>query len=399
MTAPSFPVIRLKPKANPRPVRFGAPWVYADDIVTDRRTKALEPGSFAHLQDANRDYLATVTVNPISKIFARVMGRDPEAVIDADWIEARVAAALAHRDRLFDAPFYRLIHAEADGFPGVIVDRFGDTLVVQPNAAWADAMIADLAAVLARVTGCQTVLKSASGRTRSLEGLDDVDAVLIGQAPDAPLPVAMNGATYMADVTGGQKTGLFYDQRPNHAFVQRLSDGADVLDVFSHVGGFSLAALAGGARQATAVDGSAAALDLAAQGAQAMGVAARYTTRKGDAFDTLAALQAEEAQFDVVICDPPAFAPSKSALERGLRAYDRVARLAALLVRPGGYLVLCSCSHAADLEAFRAACTRGIGKAGRAGQLVYTGFAGADHPQLPSLAESGYLKALAYRLT
>ncbi|WP_224823605.1 RSP_2647 family RNA methyltransferase [Cognatishimia sp. MH4019] len=399
MTAPSFPVIRLKPKANPRPVRFGAPWVYADDIVTDRRTKALEPGSFAHLEDANRTYLATVTVNPASKIFARVMARDADVVIDADWIEARVAAALAHRERLYDTPFYRLIHAEADGFPGVIVDRFGDTLVLQPNAAWADAMADSLAAALAKVSGCTTVLKNASGRTRSLEGLDDVDTVLIGQAPTAPLQVPMNGATYMADVTGGQKTGLFFDQRPNHAFVQRLSDGADVLDVFSHVGGFSLAALAAGARSATAVDGSAAALELADQGAQAMGVADRYTTRKGDAFDTLAALQSEGAQFDVVVCDPPAFAPSKSALDRGLRAYDRVARLASLLVKPGGYLVLCSCSHAADLDAFRAACTRGIGKAGRVGQLIYTGFAGADHPQLPSLAESGYLKALAYRLT
>lgn len=399
MTAPSFPVIRLKPKANARPVRFGAPWVYADDIVTDRRTKALEPGSFAHLEDANRDYLATVTVNPVSKIFARVMSRDADVVIDAAWIEARAAAALAHRERLYDAPFYRLIHAEADGFPGVIVDRFGDTLVLQPNAAWADAMSDDLASALAKVTGCTTVLKNATGRTRSLEGLDEGDAVLIGQSPTAPLPVAMNGATYMADLTGGQKTGLFYDQRPNHAFVQRLSDEAEVLDVFSHVGGFSLAALAGRARTALAVDGSAAALDLAAQGAQAMGVADRYTTRKGDAFDTLAALQAEGAQFDVVICDPPAFAPSKQALDRGLRAYDRVARLASLLVRPGGYLMLCSCSHAADLDAFRAACTRGIGKAGRAGQLIYTGFAGADHPQLPSLAESGYLKALAYRLT
>ena len=399
MTAPSFPVIRLKPKANPRPVRFGAPWVYADDIVTDRRTKALAPGSFAHLEDANRAYLATVTVNPVSKIFARVMARDPETVVDPDWLEARGAAALAHRARLFDAPFYRLIHAEADGFPGVIVDRFGDTLVLQPNAAWADVMADEIAAVLARLTGCQTVLKNASGRTRSLEGLDDADAVLLGSAPAAPVPVPMNEAIYMADLTGGQKTGLFFDQRPNHAFVQRLSKGADVLDVFSHVGGFSLAALAAGACRAVAVDGSAAALDLAAQGAQAMGVSDRYVTRKGDAFDTLAALQSEGAQFDIVVCDPPAFAPSKSALERGLRAYDRVARLAALLVKPGGYLVLCSCSHAADLDAFRTACTRGIGKAGRAGQLVYTGFAGADHPQLPSLAESGYLKALAYRLT
>ena len=136
MTATSLPVIRLKPKANARPLRFGAPWVYADDIVTDRRTKALTPGSFAHLEDANRSYLATVTVNPLSKIYARVMSRDAEEVIDEAWLEARIAAALSHREKLFEAPFYRLIHAEADGFPGVIVDRFGDTLVLQPEDGW-----------------------------------------------------------------------------------------------------------------------------------------------------------------------------------------------------------------------------------------------------------------------
>jgi 16S rRNA G966 N2-methylase RsmD len=173
----------------------------------------------------------------------------------------------------------------------------------------------------------------------------------------------MNGATYMADLTGGQKTGLFYDQRPNHAFAQRLARGARVLDVFSHVGGFGLAALAAGADHALCVDGSQPALDLAAQGAEAGGVAARFSARKGDAFDVMTALAEEGARFDVVVCDPPAFAPSKQALEAGLRAYERVARLAAGLVAEGGYLGLCSCSHAADLAKFRQASTRGIGRA------------------------------------
>ena len=208
----------------------------------------------------------------------------------------------------------------------------------------------------------------------------------------------MNGATYFADLTGGQKTGLFFDQRPNHGFAASLAQGARVLDVFSHVGGFGLAALANGAQSALAVDGSAAALDLAQLGAEAGGVADRFQTRRGDAFEVLSALQEEGAEFDLVICDPPAFAPSKQALDAGLRAYERVARLAAPLVSPGGYLGLCSCSHAADLGRFRAASQRGIGRAGRAAQLIYTGFAGPDHPQLPQLAESGYLKALFYRL-
>ncbi len=208
----------------------------------------------------------------------------------------------------------------------------------------------------------------------------------------------MNGAIYMADVMGGQKTGLFYDQRPNHAFAAGLARGQRVLDVFSHVGGFGLAALAGGAESVLAVDSSAPALELAAQGAAAMGMAARFDTRKGDAFAVLEALAAEGARFGLVVCDPPAFAPSKPALEAGLRAYERIARLAAPLVAPGGVLVLCSCSHAADLSAFRNACARGIGRAGRRGPILFTGFAGPDHPVLPQLAEGGYLKALAFGL-
>jgi 23S rRNA (cytosine1962-C5)-methyltransferase len=248
------------------------------------------------------------------------------------------------------------------------------------------------------VTGVANVLKNAGGRTRTLEGLDDVSTVLAGDAPDAALPVPMNGAIYMADLTGGQKTGLFYDQRPNHAFAANLSRGARVLDVFAHVGGFSLAALAAGATSAVAVDGSAPALELAAQGAAEMGVADRFETRQGDAFDTLAALRTEDATFDVVICDPPAFAPSRNALDAGLRAYERIARLAAPLVAENGILVFCSCSHAADLGQFRVASVRGIGRAGRRPILLHTGFAGPDHPQLPQLAESGYLKSLVFRL-
>ncbi len=403
MTAPSSfidpPVVRLKPKANARAIRHGFPWVYANEIVTDRRTRALPPGTIAMLEDEARTPMGTVAVNPLSKIFCRMLDRDPQAVIDQAWIAKRLDRALAMRTRLFDAPFYRLVHAEADGLPGVVIDRFGDVAVFQPNAAWAEALAPAIAAALQEVTGVNCVIKNASGRARSLEGLDDVNTTLAGTAPDAPVPVPMNGATYMADLAGGQKTGLFFDQRPNHAFAARLAGPQTrVLDVFSHVGGFALAALAAGAASALAIDGSAPALELARDGADRSGLSDRFETRQGDAFEQLETLVAEGAQFDVVICDPPAFAPSKQALEPGLRAYERIARLAAQLVADGGYLGLCSCSHAADLARFRTACARGIGRAGRAPQLIHTGFAGPDHPLLPQLAESGYLKALFFRL-
>lgn len=396
MTA-DLPVIRLRPKSKPQAIRHGFPWVFADELVTDRRTRALPAGSFAVLEDAERRPLALVTVNPESRIIARVMDPDPQARITRDWIAARLRRALAMRARLYDQPFYRLIHAEADGLPGTIIDRFGDAAVIQPNAAWAERAIADIADALREVTGVATVILNGQGRARAQEGLDERTEILTG-AVDGPIQVPMNGAIYLADLTQGQKTGLFYDQRPNHGFAQRLAGGARVLDVFSHVGGFGLAALAAGAEHATCVDGSAAALELARGGAEAMGAAPRLTTRQGDAFAQLEALAAEGASFDLVICDPPAFAPSKQALEAGLRAYERVARLAAPLVAPGGYLGLCSCSHAADLSAFRNASARGIGRGGRRMQLIHTGQAGPDHPTLPQLAETGYLKALFFRL-
>ncbi len=394
---PSRPVVRLKPKAEARAIRHGFPWVYADELVTDRRTQNLAPGALAVLEDGERRPLGLVTVNTKSKIIARMLDRDPQAEINQAWFAARLTRALALRDRLFDAPFYRLIHAEADGLPGVVIDRFGDAAVIQPNAAWAEAHFEALVAALMQVTGVSRVVKNGTGRARGLEGLAEETALVAG-AIDAPIPVPMNGATYMADLMGGQKTGLFYDQRPNHAFAARLAKGARVLDVFSHVGGFALAALAGGAASALSVDASAAALALAGQGAEASGFGARFSTRQGDAFEVLEALGAEAARFDLVICDPPAFTPAKPALEAGLRAYERVARLAAPLVAPGGYLVLCSCSHAADLSAFRNASARGIGRGGRRGQIIHTGFAGPDHPILPQLAESGYLKSLVFHL-
>ena len=391
------PVVRLKPKADARAIRHGFPWIYADELVTDRRTASLPPGALAVLEDGDRRPMGLVTVNTKSKIIARMLDRDPEAQIDQDWFAARLIRAQDLRARLYDAPYYRWVHAEADGLPGIVIDRFGDLAVVQPNAAWAETLIGPLSAAMQQVGGVTTVVKNANGRSRQLEGLTEEIVVLTGVV-SGPVPVPMNGAVYMADVLGGQKTGLFYDQRPNHAFAASLSKGARVLDMFAHVGGFGLAALAGGAAHALSVDGSAAALALATMGAEASGHADRFATRQGDAFDVLEALAAEGAAFEVVICDPPAFAPAKPALEAGLRAYERIARLAAPLVAPGGYIVLCSCSHAVDLASFRNACARGLGRGGRRSQLLHTGFAGPDHPMLPQLAESGYLKSLVFRL-
>lgn len=392
--ASARPVVRLRPG---RRDRAHAPWHYADEVVLDRRTRAIPAGAVVELQDAERRPIGAAAFNGASKIALRLLDADPAAEIGVAWFAARLQRALALRDQLYDAPFYRLVHAEGDGLPGVIVDRFGDAAVVQPNAAWADLRLESLVEALRVVTGVATVVKNAGGRTRGLEGLD-AEGAAFGPLPDGPVPVPMNGATYFADLAGGQKTGLFYDQRPNHAFAARLGRGRGVLDVFAHVGGFGLAALAAGATAALAVDGSATALDLAARGAAAGGTADRFETRRGDAFDAMAALAAEGRRFGLVVCDPPAFAPNKAALDAGLRAYERVARMGAALVEPDGFLVLCSCSHAADLPRFREASLRGVARAGRACQLIHVGGAGPDHPVHADLAETAYLKALFLRV-
>jgi 23S rRNA (cytosine1962-C5)-methyltransferase len=394
--APGRRTVRLRPKAGHR-LAEGYPWVWADEIVMDRRTRAIPPGTVATLESPERAPLATVAFNPESTIAARVLDRDPAAEPDAAWFAHRLRRALSLRETLFEAPFYRLVHAEGDGLPGLVIDRFGPALAIQPNAAWAEARLDALLTALDAVLAPETVVLNAHSRARSLEGLSGETRLLRGTL-DGPLAVPMNGATYMADLIGGQKTGLFYDQRPNHAFAARLGRGRRVLDVFSHVGGFGLAALAAGAESVLAVDGSAPALALAEEGARRTAACGGFATRKGDAFDTMKALAEGGECFGLVVCDPPAFAPAKPALAAGLRAYERTARLAARLVETEGWLVLCSCSHAADLDAFAAACAKGIRAAGREASLVHVGRAGPDHPVHLALPETSYLKALFYRV-
>lgn len=387
--------MKIRPGKGKR-LAEGAPWAFADEIAMDRRTKNVEPGCLVVLAEGDRVH-GLAAFNGKSKIPARLLDPDPNAEIDTVWLANRLDRALKLREALFDAPFYRLVHAEGDGLPGLVIDRFGEALVIQPNAAWVETRLESLIDTAADVTGCTTVVVNATSRARSLEGLVTYTRTARG-ALDGPVPVPMNGAVYLADLAEGQKTGLFYDQRPNHAFAAQLAAGKHVLDVFSHVGGFALATLAGGAASALSVDSSAPALDLALGGATAMGAQDRFEIHQSDAFKALENLANDGRKFDIVVCDPPAFAPNKASLPQGLRAYQRVARLSAPLVSAGGWLILCSCSHAADPESFGRACANGIRTSDRAAQLVHSGRAGPDHPQHPYLAENSYLKALFFRM-
>jgi len=390
-----YQTVKLKKtKTNLR--RKGFPWYYLDEIVFDRRTKNIKAGEIVKIQDSNLGKLGVFAFNPNSKIAARLLDVNHEAVIDNNWIRKQLKLALDLRKNLFKESFYRLVHGEVDNLPGVIIDRFGDTVVLQPNSAWADLNKEKITESIMEF-GISNIVLNCMSRSRRLEGLNEGLTVIQGAVTE-PIKVKMNKAVYFADVLHGQKTGIFFDQRFNHELAAKFSKGKDVLDVFSHVGGFGLAALVSGARKVFAVDSSAPALSLAVKGAEESGVSEKFETINSDAFDAMKEFFQSNRYFDMVVCDPPAFSPSKKTLNTGLRAYERVALHSSRLVKPNGYLVLCSCSHAVDLSKFRNACVRGITRAGRQVQIISWGGAGPDHPINSQLEQFGYLKSIFFRL-
>ena len=276
MTDAAYPVLRTRPKRDGR-FRDGHPWLYKDELVLDRRSRGVEPGSVAVLENSLREPLGLVAINVNSGIAARDLDRDPETKIDAAWVRARLARALAHRERMFEAPYYRLCHAEGDGMPGLVIDRMGDALSVQPNTAWAESMVPEILEALDGLLSPKTVVVNRDSRGRTQEGLEGGREVVRG-SDDGPVRVEQNGAVYLADLMSGQKTGVYFDQRPNHAFVAGLTREGAVLDVFAHTGGFSMACLAAGATSALAIDSSEPALTLAGKAAALNGYCLLYTS-------------------------------------------------------------------------------------------------------------------------
>jgi len=234
------------------------------------------------------------------------------------------------------------------------------------------------------------------GSFRALEGLSAEVSLLHGDA--SGVNAVEGGVAFPIDPLGGQKTGFFFDQRPHRDLAAKLAAGARVLDLFCHTGAFGIRAVAAGAAHATLIDGSEHALEHARIGAERNGVADRITTKRQDAFEALEQLGAAGAQFELVICDPPAFAKTRKDIEQGLRAYSRLARLTAPLVAPGGLLFLASCSHHATPEAFVERCAAGVWKSGREARIFASGGAGPDHPVHPGLPETAYLKGLWLQL-
>jgi 23S rRNA (cytosine1962-C5)-methyltransferase len=321
----------------------------------------------------------------------------PDAEINADFFYEKLRHALHLRDRFYSTPFYRLVHAEGDGLPGVVIDRFGDTAVVQIGTAGMERLKDVVLNALDAAIAPKSVLLRNDVPSRALEGLDSYVRAASGDVPQW-IQLEENGIVYFADLSGGQKSGWYYDQRANRAFMANFATGARVLDAYCYSGGFGVLAAARGAKEVVGLDSSESALRLAAEAAAANGVSERCRFVKCDVFEELDRMAASRERFDVVICDPPPFVPARKDLEPGARAYRKLARLAAQLVAPGGFLMLASCSHNIPAERFAAESAAGVSRNRRNAALVHEAGAGPDHPAHPMLPETAYLKALVYAI-
>lgn len=392
MTNAKLPTVRLHANRQKR-LLSGHPWIYSNEVQMDPPARALPPGIAARLVDAGGTPLGVIAFSPHTLIAGRLLDRNPDLKVDENFFIERIGRAVRLRDRLFSQPYYRAVHAEADGLPGLIIDRYGDVATVQANAAFIETRIDAVTAALDAAFAPRAIVLRNDSTQRALEGMAEETRILRGDF-DGPVELLENGVRYLADLVGGQKTGWFYDQRDNRAYAARFAGGARVLDVFSYTGSFALACATAGAREVTAIDRSQPALDLAAKAAGLNGVAGVCSFVRGDAFSEMEKMIEAGRTFDVVIVDPPAFVKAKKDMAVGCRAYRRLARLAARLTAPGGILTAASCSHNVDPPTFAEQVARGLNDAGRTGRILRSSGAGADHPVHPHLPESAYLKAV-----
>lgn len=391
-----LPAVSLKPGAHKR-VRAGHPWVFSNEIHMTPEAKALPPGTIARLLTHEGSALGLVLFNPHPLISARLLTREPEAAIDSAFWHRRLRRALTLRAALFHEPFYRLLHAEADGFPGLIVDRFGEVLVVQQNTAGMERCWPDILTALDEELAPQRIILRNDTPARDMEGLTSAVSVLRGDS-EAAVTVLENGALFSADPAGGQKTGWFYDQRGNRARVAALAAGRRVADFYCYSGGFSVQAALGGAREVVGVDRSADALDHARKAAEANKVGSLCRFEKGETFSLLQRFAEAGERFDLLVLDPPAFVKTKKDFFQGIKGYRKLARLAAGIAAPEALIFIASCSHHVGEADFATQISRGLFEAGREARILFKGGAGPDHPVHPFLPESAYLKGLLLAL-
>ena len=391
-----YPLIRLKPKEGRR-AKGGAPWIFSNEVAMTPNTKALAAGSLVNVAGDDGREFGTGCFNPNSLIAVRLLASAPDTEIGKDFFGERIARSLALRSTLYAQPFYRLVHAEGDSLPGLTIDRFGEVCVVQITTAGMEALSEPLLAALEEIVGPRHVLLRNDTPARVLEGLPSYVRWAKGDALDR-ITIEENGACYFADPSSGQKTGWYYDQRDNRAFMASLAKGRRVLDAYCYSGGFAIAAARAGAKELIGLDSSQPALMLAEEAAAANGVGANCEFVKTDVFEKLERLAGANKKFDIVIGDPPPFVKAKKDLEVGAKAYRKLARLAASVTAPNGFLLLASCSHNIPMDRFASECAIGIARADRKAAMIRQAGASPDHLVHPMLPETAYLKALVYAL-
>lgn len=389
--------LRLK-KNEERRLRAGHVWVFSNEVDTKATPlKGFEAGQPVLIEAHNGKPVGTGYINPNSLICARLVSRNTDYILDRSLIIHRLNIALGLRERLYDTPHYRLVHGEGDGLPGLVVDRFGDIVVVQITTAGMEAVKDALIEALDKVLRPSAILIRNDGRMRKLEGLETYNECALGDEPEAML-VDESGVQFILPASGGQKTGWFYDQRDNRDRMQRYIQGGRVLDVFSYVGAWGIRAAMAGADEVICVDSSENALDIAGANAEANGVLDQLTGLHGDAFEALNMLRQEGERFDMVIVDPPAFIKRKKDYKEGLNGYRRINELAMRLLNKDGILIAASCSHHLPADDLSRVMLSGARHIDRELQILERGQQGPDHPIHPAIPETEYLKAWFSRI-
>ncbi len=375
----------LKGRGSSR-ARSGHPWIYSSDVAE----ASGETGDVVSVFDRRGNFLGRAFYNPRSEITLRIAER-ADAPIDERWLKNRLERALAYRDSLeIDADAYRLLHAEADGIPGLVVDRYGDSLVLQVGSAAVERRLEWVVDALGDLLALAGILLRADTTARKREGLDTTVRLLSGGVPETVV-VREGRVRYRADLWKGQKTGGFLDQRENHLAAARCVGGAGrVLDVFSYAGGFALHA-ARVAEKAEVVDASGDALELARRNADLNGLTNVSFTR-ANAFDLLRERSDGGERYDAVILDPPAFAKTRRDVPRATRAYKEINLRAMKMLAPGGILVTCSCSHHFSRELMEETLRSAAADAGRTMRVREWRGQAADHPEIITVPETRYLK-------
>jgi 23S rRNA (cytosine1962-C5)-methyltransferase len=391
------PILTLRNNEERR-LRAGHLWVFSNEVDTKKTPLTdFAPGQEAVVTASRGRPLGLATVNPGSLICARLLDRDPQLPLDAGFFRARLAEALALRQRLYPTPHYRLVFSEGDHVPGLVLDRFGDMVVGQLSTAGMDVRKELILEALAAELAPKAVIWRNDGPSRDLEGLPRTVETAFGQTPEV-LEIEEDGARFVVPALGGQKTGWFYDMRENRSRLCRLVAGRTVLDLFAYAGAFGVRAALAGASQVVCLDSSETACAMATENAARNGVADRVSVVRADAAEYLQALAAEGRSFDVVSLDPPALVKRKKDLEPGLKAYERLNKLAMDAVADGGLLLTCSCSQHVDAYELRRAALRAAMSRNLRAQILDQGRQGPDHPAHPAMAETDYLKSFLLRL-